>query len=199
MSDRFRVLKLPNLRIGHTIFSYLQLSSTQEKAKELVNNVANGTVIVSRIQTKGKGRGDDIWISEVGGLYFSIIYQTFSSGNQIANLTKTLAVGVKSAIEEVVSPLSVIELEIKGINDLILNKKKLAGILVETESFVRFNKQVDKQPKIYILGIGVNVNQTSFPEHLKDIATSLLIETKHKISRFEILKRVCEELDELLE
>ncbi|MEO0092102.1 MAG: biotin--[acetyl-CoA-carboxylase] ligase [candidate division WOR-3 bacterium] len=199
MSDRFRILKLPNFRIGHTIFSYLQLSSTQKKAKELVNNVANGTVVVSRIQTEGKGRGDDIWISEIGGLYFSIIYVTFSLNDQITNLTKTLAVGVKTAIEKVVSPLSAIDLEIKGINDLILSKKKLAGILVETESFVKFNAQMDKKPKVYILGIGINVNQISFPKHLKDIATSLLIETGYRISRLEILKSVCEELDKLLE
>ncbi|MCX7785652.1 MAG: biotin--[acetyl-CoA-carboxylase] ligase [candidate division WOR-3 bacterium] len=186
--------------MGHTVFSFLQVTSTQEKAKELIkNNVDNGTVVVSRIQTYGKGRGNNIWISEVGGLYFSIIYQSVSSNDQSTTLTKIIGIGVKSAIEKILLPIGAVNLEIKGINDVLLNKKKVAGVLVETESFVGLTAQISNQPKFYLLGIGINVNQKSFPQQLKDVATSLLIETGQRISRFAILKAVCEELGKLLD
>lgn len=200
MENKFRILRLPNAPIGHTVFSYLQLNSTQEKAKELVkkNTIANGTIVVSRTQTYGKGRGDNIWISEDGGLYFSIIYQSTLAVDQLPNLTKTIAVGVKRAIEKIVLPICPVELEIKGINDILLNKKKLAGILIETESFGGANCQIRNPMHNYFLGIGINVNQTSFPEYLKDYATSLLMEIGKRISRWAILKAVWEELAKLL-
>jgi BirA family biotin operon repressor/biotin-[acetyl-CoA-carboxylase] ligase len=89
-----------------------------------------------------------------------------------------------------------IELKQRGINDLLLNNRKLIGILVETETYA--SDQRDIQPEFFIIGVGVNVNQSHFPRHYESVATSLKIETSKSFSRFRILKEICNGLGNIL-
>lgn len=187
-----RIIKFPGLRFGHTIYSYLELGSTQDKAKEFGRTGINeGVVVCARTQTKGRGRRDKNWISEPGGLFFSLIYHSLVPIIEVSNFTKNLALYVKVGIEKAVAPIYSLNLEIRGINDLYLNNKKVVGIIVETESYGLSNAN---KPIIFIIGCGVNTNQIRFPYEIKTIATSLLNETNYRFSRISIMKAICYEL-----
>lgn len=194
--DYFHILKFPHLRIGHTIYVYFVLASTQNKAKELSKSINNnGIVVVAQRQLQGRGRRDAIWISDFGGLYFSVIYQAVKPIEVIGDFTKQLAYVTLRAINNVVKGKFAINLEVRGVNDLYLNNKKLAGIIVETESY----GLKDERAPIYIIGVGVNVNQTGFPQGLTKMPTSLFLETNYRFSRLQILKQICKEFSNSLE
>lgn len=97
------------------------------------------------------------------------------------NLTIAIAKCIKKALEELYD----IKIEIKKPNDIILNKKKLAGILTESIS------QGEIVKKIYI-GIGINVNQEIFDNDIENIATSLKKELNRDFSKIDILKKFLE-------
>lgn len=192
-----RVLRNPGLRFGHTIYVHRRIDSTQNKAFELARQGAEqGTIVVAQIQNQGRGRHEKEWVSEKGGLYFSLIYRPEKKLAEVISLTKTIGLCVKRAIEKTINNSIPQELKTKGINDILLNSRKLCGILVETESLASGEKC--PQPNFYIIGIGVNVNQKHFPRHYESIATSLRIEANRPFSRFKILKKICEVLSQTL-
>jgi BirA family biotin operon repressor/biotin-[acetyl-CoA-carboxylase] ligase len=192
-----KVLKIPSSRFGHTIYVHRNLNSTQNKAFELARNGENqGTIVVAQTQENGRGRFDKLWVSDKGGLYFSIIYRPERTLAEVIGLTKTIGLCVKKAVEKTIANFMRIELKTKGINDILLNNRKLCGILIETESYA--SGEENNQPSFYIIGIGVNVNQKHFPRHYESIATSLRIETDRFFSRFRILKAICETLGNTL-
>lgn len=192
-----RVLQLDRSRFGYTIYIYREIDSTQNKALELARQGAKeGVVVVTQVQTQGRGREKKYWISEKGGLYFSIIYRPQTSITSAYELTKIIGLCVKRVIEKIVSKVMPMNLMTRGINDLLLNNRKLIGILVETEVYA--SDQNRSQPNFYVLGIGVNVNQNHFPRHYESIATSLKIETARYFSRFKIMKAIMEALSTTL-
>ena len=141
--------------------------STNTRLKELARQGApQGTVVAAREQTGGKGRLGRRFTSPPGGLYLSILWRPEFSPEKAARLSCAGALAASAAIEEVcgISP------NIKWPNDLLLNEKKISGILTEASwqgegrSFV-------------IVGTGINVNTECFPAELKDIASSLYLET----------------------
>ncbi|MBS4016588.1 MAG: biotin--[acetyl-CoA-carboxylase] ligase [Candidatus Latescibacteria bacterium] len=177
------------IRFGHTIYVYREIDSTQNKAQELAREGATeGIIIFATTQKKGRGRESKVWVSDKGGLYFSIIYCPNISLTDASALTKTIGLIIKRAIENIVSKFMTIELKVKGVNDLMLNNRKVAGILVETTT------TGSERPDFYIIGIGININQKHFPRHYESIATSLQLETGRKFSRYKILKAICETL-----
>jgi BirA family biotin operon repressor/biotin-[acetyl-CoA-carboxylase] ligase len=166
-----------------------EVDSTQNVARQLAEqDIQEGMVVVSTFQQQGRGRESKVWVSDKGGLYFSIIYRPKIFLTDATQLTKTIGLITKRAIEKIVSKFMTIELKVKGVNDLILNNRKVAGILVETTT------TGSARPDFYIIGIGVNINQKHFPRHYESIATSLQMETGRKFSRYRILKTICESL-----
>jgi BirA family biotin operon repressor/biotin-[acetyl-CoA-carboxylase] ligase len=151
-------------------------------------------VITAYRQTKGRGRHYETWVSESGGLYFSIIYKRSVPIIQVDNFTRQITEIIKDALEKHYSSRYHMNFEIRGVNDLYLNNKKLAGVLIESFSFGRIDRA---QPCLYIIGIGINVNQEEFP-NLSKPATSLFREFCKKFSRYEILKVVCHALSNQL-
>lgn len=141
----------------------------------------HGTVVAADSQTAGIGRQGHTWYSEsTGGLYLSIILRLQLAPDLLPILTMALGLGTQRAIDD----LAGVSCDLRWPNDVLLNEKKLAGILV----------QGGETPKgALIAGIGVNVNQSSFPEDLRDIATSLLMETGREFSREALLNRVVAE------
>jgi BirA family biotin operon repressor/biotin-[acetyl-CoA-carboxylase] ligase len=136
----------------------------------------HGTVVVAERQTAGIGRHGHSWHSEAGGgLYLSIILRLPLAGDALPVLTMALGLAVQRVVDDVAE----VACDLRWPNDLLLNEKKLAGILVQAPD-----------ASVLIAGIGVNVNQTGFPPELHSIATSLRLETGREYSREVLLDRL---------
>ena len=132
--------------IGNKIYIFDKLSSTMDKSKELINNgVSNGTVIVARYQTKGRGSNNRDWISEGNDALFSIILDIDKSKVNLLSIVS--AYSVLSMFEEI---LSNEEIKIKWPNDVLVNGKKISGTLIENVIHGNMVKSV--------VGIGININ-----------------------------------------
>ena len=179
---------LKSERYGQTIRYYESCDSTQIIAHdEALNGAEDGTVIISEEQTRGKGRMSRPWSSTAAkGVWMSIIVRPILAPQQAPQITLVAAVAVTRAIEEVtgLSP------DIKWPNDILVNDKKVTGILTELQS------DPDRVNAI-IIGIGINVNQVEadFPEELKTIATSLNIELGTPINRAKLVAKTLEYLE----
>ena len=151
-----------------TLYWYESVDSTNTLAKELAKKGApNGTVLIAKHQTQGRGRlGRSFYSPAANGLYLSVILRPGCQSSQLMHLTCAVAVAVCDAIQTVTD----FRPGIKWINDLVANKRKLGGILTEL-SIDPGTQLVD----FAIVGIGINCLQKSedFPKELQDIAISL--------------------------
>ncbi|MEG0296666.1 MAG: biotin--[acetyl-CoA-carboxylase] ligase [Clostridium sp.] len=164
--------------IGHNIFHFASIDSTNKKAKELAKKDAiDGSLIISDEQSIGKGRFDRTWISPKGGLWLSLILRPLISPQDASKLTMLAAASLHKTLEEFN-----IDINIKWPNDLLIKGKKFSGILTE------MNGDMDKINYI-VLGIGINTNidEDIIPNELKDKSTSLKIETGKSISNIDVL------------
>ncbi|MEH7245725.1 biotin--[acetyl-CoA-carboxylase] ligase [Neobacillus niacini] len=176
--------------IGKNLHYEETVDSTQKIAHRLAyDNAPEGTVIVAEEQVSGRGRMDRKWHSpKYTGIWMSIILRPNIPLPKAPQLTLLAAVAIVQAIEERTGLLP----EIKWPNDILLNGKKVTGILTELEA------EADRINSI-IIGIGINVNQTNedFPNELKGIATSILIEKGEKVSRADLIKGIFVKLEKL--
>jgi len=168
--------RLPGRRVEY----FEMLDTTMREAAELAAAGAPaGTVVIAGEQTAGQGRHGHAWHSEAGsGLYLSLVLPAASPP------AVTLALGLAAA--EAIARVTDLECDLRWPNDLLLNERKAAGILVQVESGV------------LIAGIGINVNHTAFPEELTGIATSLRQEAGRAFSREELAAELCDAVDRYL-
>jgi len=156
----YEILELghKNKLIGKEIRRYKKISSTQDLALFLVNNSkerghsdCNGLVIVSDEQTAGKGRAERKWVSDIGGLWFSILV---IKPNILASNTNQIQMLSAVSVCETINAITNLNTKIKWPNDILINSKKVGGILVDVGI---------KGPKIdyLVIGIGINVNTDS--------------------------------------
>ncbi len=170
--------------IGKRIKYFNSLSSTNKYAKENIEkNFLEGTIIISDIQTSGKGRKKRSWSSNKGGLWFSIILYPDLLPNQGVLLTMAASVSLYHAINE----LTGIKPTIKWPNDLLIDNKKICGILTE------FDAETDKI-NYAIVGIGLNVNN-KIDNLLKNRATTIKSEAKKRILKVDLLKEIIMNFD----
>jgi BirA family biotin operon repressor/biotin-[acetyl-CoA-carboxylase] ligase len=173
------------------ILEFEKIESTQKKAKELIQKLTPWTVIVAKEQTGGYGRklGEkrDFWYSPKGGLYFTVVLPKLKT-EKVPILTVLVAFSVAQFLKENFN----FNVFIKLPNDILINGKKICGILIE--NFILGGKV-----KGSIAGIGLNTNIEEFPENLKNIATSLRIELGKKVNNKLILKKILKVLKENLE
>lgn len=154
-------------------------STMKDAAKLAARGEPHGTVVVAEEQRAGIGRHGHTWHSVGGGgLYLSIILRLPLPPDVLPILTMALGLATQSAVEEVCE----VNCDIRWPNDLLLGRKKVAGIMVQAGD-----------GGALIAGIGVNVNQTAFPEDLYAIATSLRMETGRDHLKEELLDRVVAE------
>lgn len=141
------------------------------------------TVLVAKEQTQGKGRLGEKWFSPKGGLYFSIILPK-TEINDLQTITILTAFCVAKIIKEEyhLEPL------IKIPNDVLINNKKVCGILTENI--------IDKELKLSVIGIGLNTNIENFNEELKNIATSIKIESNKEVDNKNIMEKIVFQLKE---
>ncbi len=144
------------------ILEYSQVTSTQDIARELAEELNCEFAITAETQTSGRGRRNRVWYSPIGGLYTSIVLRQV----KCINLT---SLGASALIAELLRDKYGIKVELKWPNDLIAHKKKLGGILVES-------KFTGNRLKYMIIGIGINTNNTlrEMPKEIRDKATSIL-------------------------
>ncbi|MHB1315882.1 MAG: biotin--[acetyl-CoA-carboxylase] ligase [Christensenellales bacterium] len=165
------------------------LLSTNDKAKELAKEgCPSGTLVIADTQTGGKGRLGRSWVSVPGkGVWMSIVLRPRMHPSQMHKIT---IIGALAAVQTI-TVLTGLPVKIKWPNDIMINGKKVCGILCEMSADM---DEVD----YLVMGIGLNANLDSedFPEELKKIATSLKIESGCPVSRLElassIANRVCE-------
>ncbi len=176
------------------IFHFRETDSTNIRAKDLAAGGApEGTLVIAEKQTRGKGRRNRIWFSPEGeGIYASLILRPAIPPGEAPRITLMVAV---AAVEALLS-LTQLKVKIKWPNDILVNGKKMAGILSEVSTGM---EKVD----YIIAGIGINVNtrEEHFSEDIKGKATSLLIETGKTFPRVDVIQaylKWCENYYEVL-
>lgn len=175
--------------IGKNLIYYDSIDSTNSKAKELAEGgERHGTVIISEEQTTGRGRLGRNWISpKYKGIWMSVILRPNIITENISQITLLGAAAVQKAIMKMG-----IKTSIKWPNDIVLNNKKICGILTEMSG------EID-HINYLVMGIGINVNldEEDIPLDLKDVATSLLEESGKHIDRKILLANVLNSFEEL--
>ena len=181
---------MQTLFIGKQLIFLHEVDSTNTYAMNLLRNVntAEGAIIYTDHQTKGKGQRGSVWNSEMGlNLIISCILKPhFLDIKNTFYLSKISALAAYDVMTELLFD-SQYDIKIKWPNDILVNKKKVAGILIENN----FN-HIGLQHSI--VGIGINVNQIDFQE-LQPLVSSLKIMTKKHFDRDEVLKNLCHKLE----
>lgn len=181
----------PNLHtkyLGRNIVYYPVCDSTQNIASSIAREGApHGTVVISEEQTAGRGRLERSWDSSANkGIWMSVIIRPEISPQFAAQFTLVSAVAIARAMEDITkcSP------DIKWPNDLLINGKKVTGILTELQA------DMDRVQSI-IIGIGVNVNQelNAFDESIQSFATSIKIESGDEIDRVVLVAKILDYLE----
>ncbi|MDD2510115.1 MAG: biotin--[acetyl-CoA-carboxylase] ligase [Syntrophomonas sp.] len=179
---------LSTARLGWNLQLFPELDSTNEMAKKLIieGQATEGTVIISRQQSRGKGRRGRSWQSPRGGLWFSVILRPELALQEVVLLPLVFALAISRALESFLSA----GVQIKWPNDVYINGKKVAGILLELSGEL-------EQADYLVAGIGINVNfdRTSLPEGVANIATSLAEESGNYHQMDEILLRVLQSIE----
>jgi BirA family biotin operon repressor/biotin-[acetyl-CoA-carboxylase] ligase len=173
-------------KLGTPLLRYNSISSTNDVARELaVSGASEGTCILAREQTAGRGRHGHSWSSPPGeGLYLSLILRPRIRAADSPVITLWAAVAVAETLTQVFD----LPADIKWPNDVLTSGRKICGILVESA--------IERDQVQYaVMGIGVNVAQASFPIEIADSATSLLIETGRKIAPEEFAEPLLERLE----
>ncbi|GBC81642.1 Bifunctional ligase/repressor BirA [bacterium HR10] len=150
------------------VYRYDSVTSTNDVARELAEAGAEeGTTVVAAEQTAGRGRYARRWHSPKGeGLYHSIILRPTIPPARAPLLGAVAAVALAETLREEYG----VAADIKWPNDVMIGGRKVAGILMELEAD-------EDRVRYIILGVGVNINQVSFPEEIADAATSVRRET----------------------
>jgi len=171
--------------IGKNVYHFETIDSTNLYAKKLVKEgVEEGSVVISDVQLSGRGRKNRTWSSPNGGLWFSIIlYPKISLKNGML-VTMASSVAIVQGIKDIIGITPVI----KWPNDLLINDKKVCGILAEIEA-------EKDNIKYAIIGIGVNVNN-QLEKKLYKTATTLKQEIGNQVSIVELFRLILKRFDE---
>ena len=170
------------------IHYYDSITSTNDKAYALAEaGEAEGAVIIAESQTKGKGRIGRKWLSpEGGGIYLSIVLRPDFETDEIPTITLMAGAAIVQAIKKV----SGVDAVMKWPNDVLINGKKVSGILTEIKA------QPDRVDFL-VLGIGINVNTLS--KKLPSEGTSLVVESGKPVDRIGLVRVVLAEIEKRYE
>lgn len=160
------------------IYFYHEIGSTNDECKKLAEEGAkHGTLVVAEKQTKGKGRRGRSWESPKGtGIWMTLLLRPDIEPYNSSGLTLVTAMAINKAVQEITG----LDAKIKWPNDIVVNGKKVTGILTEMSA----------QPEMInyiVIGIGINVNTEEFPEDIAKTASSLKIESGKTIKRSSII------------
>jgi len=175
-----------------TIFSknihhFYKTGSTNNLAMDAASTgVPEGSVFLAEQQTAGRGRGAHEWHSAQSvGIYCSVVLRPALPPSEVLVLSLAAGLAIQAAIQDV-DPR--VQPDLKWPNDLLLDGKKFCGILTEMNAEVTRVRHV-------VVGIGINVNQVTFPPDLQKVATSLRLATGSEWSRVELCAALLKSLD----
>lgn len=169
--------------LGNRIYYEAEIDSTNTKAMKLAEEGApHGTIVVTDHQMNGRGRRGRTWESPAGeAIAMTFLLRPKIDPNNASMLTLIAAMAVARGIEDETG----LKAGIKWPNDVIINRKKVSGILTEMSAQADYVNHI-------VVGIGINVHIDEFPEELKNIATSIFLELGIKINRAALIERICE-------
>ena len=174
--------------LGKQIVHFYDTSSTNNEAKRLAaDDAVEGTIVVSEAQTLGRGRLNRGWFSPPGGgVWVSVILRPPFPPQEAPKCTLMAAVATVEAIREA----SGLNCGIKWPNDILWQGRKLVGILTE------MSVEMDAI-NFVVLGIGINVSlqESDFPEELRNIGASVSMGAEREVSRVEVLQKLLERLE----
>jgi BirA family biotin operon repressor/biotin-[acetyl-CoA-carboxylase] ligase len=171
---------------GQEIFYFPTIDSTNIMAKKLAEEGhPSGTLVVAEQQEAGRGRRGRTWQSPQGsGIFMTLLLKPDINPNNASMLTLVAALAVSKAITEETG----ISAGIKWPNDIVVNGKKVCGILTEMSAQFDYVNHI-------VIGIGINVHNDTFPEEISHMATSLFLETKQHWNRARIIEQVLEQFE----
>lgn len=167
--------------IGQTIYYFDETDSTNNDVRRFMSEgEKQGLLVVADKQTAGKGRRGRTWISPAGAnIFMSVGLKPDLSPDKASMLTLVMAMAVCEATCEITK----LDCKIKWPNDIVVNGKKICGMLTEMEAELDCIHSV-------IVGVGINVNQKQFPEEISKTATSLALESGSNIIRASLVERI---------
>ncbi len=182
-------IKLDTEFVGRNFIYSDEVDSTNSVLLTSKEFAQNGTVILAEHQSKGRGRKNREWLSSPGqNLTFSILLKRDLKESKINMINLGAAISVAQAIEN----LYQLNVELKWPNDVLIGKKKIAGILIESTS------KGNKISKL-VVGIGINVNQPNFPGKFDIPPTSVRKEFHSLVSREKLLSEVLNNFESILD
>ena len=167
---------------GKNVVYYDEIDSTN-------NGAAHGTLFVADMQVAGKGRRGRVWKSPSGSsIYMTILLYPDIPPVKAPQLTLLMAIAVAEGIQEVTG----LETKIKWPNDIVVNGRKICGILTEMSTEIDYINHV-------VIGAGINVNQDTFSDDIKATASSLKLELGKSVKRSELIAAVMKSFEKCYE
>lgn len=181
-------IKLDTDFVGRNFIYSDEVESTNTVLLNSKEFSQNGTVLLAEFQSKGKGRKDRVWISNAGqNLTFSILLKSDLKDYKLSLINLGASIAVAQGIEN----LFQLDAELKWPNDILVNKKKIAGILIESTS------KGSKLNRV-VIGIGINVNQPNFPGKFDIQPTSIRREFHELVNRERLLSEILNNFEDIL-
>lgn len=182
---------LDTLFIGRDLRYFKEVRSTNQTADKMASSSGHGagcrdgTVVLAEIQTSGKGRLSRPWLSPPGGIYMSLILKPDIPLAKVYRINMAMSLAITKAL----FILYGLETRIKWPNDILIEERKLCGILMEV------NAEVDRL-KYAIVGIGINANIDAKSLPAEWNATSLATELGHAVSRIKLIQCLLHDVEE---
>ena len=189
--------------MGRSLYYYEETDSTNLRIRQLADEGADeGTLAVSDMQTAGRGRRGRGWISPPGmNIYMSLLLKPDIAPSDAPMITIIMAMAVCDAVCDMVGGAGVVpgadretpDVRIKWPNDIVVNGRKVCGILTEMDMA---GDRIDR----VTVGVGINVNQSDrdlFPQDIRETATSLKLECGADVNRAVLIARIMEEFERL--
>lgn len=190
LSEKLIKVSLNTKVLGNNIILLDETDSTNNYAKEIASSVPDGTVIIADTQTAGKGRLGRNFVSPKGkGLYMSVLIRPDFDIKTASMITTSTACAIATSIENLCNS----NVNIKWVNDLYMNGRKICGILTEASLGMEM-KSLDYA----VIGIGINVYSAEFNRELRVSATSIEDETGCKIDRNRLCAEILNNLEKYL-
>jgi len=171
---------------SHLLYFDVVGSTNIEAKKQAENGAPEGLLVVADKQEAGRGRRGRSWESPAGAnIFMTLLLRPSFSPGKASMITLVMAVSVAQAVSEAAG----LTAKIKWPNDVVVNKKKVVGILTELTMETDYIQYL-------VCGVGINVNQMSFPETIAQTATSLYLEGGRQVNRAGLIEKVMERFEE---
>ena len=188
LSEKGIINQLKQYRVKKYLKFYPETNSTNDVAKQLCRqSKGKGSLVAVDFQLAGKGRNGRSFYSPKGkGIYFSVVYELAGSLKNLELISSAAGLAVRDTLYNIFN----LDAKIKWPNDILVDGKKICGILCEVVN-------EGNNPKYVVIGIGLNVEKTDFPDELQYIATSIgnVYSGEIELDHNEILVDIVNNLD----